>query len=163
LPRRPLRSLKEGEEYALRLLGIRDYSREEMERKITGRGLGADEARAIIGALEARGLIDDQRYARRLAAGYLREKLWGPQKVLQKLLQKGIDSNLARGLAEPSGEGGAYREGLRKILRSKLKGKDLREMMPGEKKRLADHLRRRGFFWEDIMEVLQEAGGSAEE
>jgi regulatory protein len=163
VPRRPLRSLKEGEDYALRLLGIRDYSREEMERKITRRGLGPRDAGEIIGGLEARGLIDDQRYARRLAGCYLREKLWGPQKILQKLRQKGIALDLARDLAEQSGEGGLYREGLRKILRSKLRGKGLREMSSREKKRLADHLRQRGFPWEDIVEVLQEAGGYIEE
>jgi regulatory protein len=163
VPRRPLRSLKEGEEYALRLLGIRDYSRAEMERKLTASGMGLRETQKIIGGLEARGLIDDQRYARRLAGFYFREKLWGPQKIVQKLLQKGIALELARGLTEESGEGGFYREGLKKILRSKLKGKDLREMLPREKRRMAGYLHRRGFPWEDVMEVFREAGGSTEE
>ena len=54
-------------------------------------------------------------------------------------------------------------ERLQRVLRMKLKGQVPEELLPNEKRRLANYLRQRGFFWEDIMEALQKAGGLVEE
>jgi regulatory protein len=163
MPKKLLKSPEEGEEYAFRLLGIRDYTHEEMRQKLRGKGLGDSEAGEILKKLEGRGLIDDRRYARRLAVHYSREKLWGPQQVVHKLLQRGIALDLAKEVIDQAEEDGSSRERLQKVLRLKLKGQGLEEMLPQEKRRLTRYLRQRGFFWEDIMEALQEAGGSIEE
>jgi regulatory protein len=163
MPKKLLKSLEEGEEYAFRLLGIRDYAREAMRQKLRGKGLGESEAGEILRKLEGRGLIDDRRYARRLAVHYSREKLWGPQQVVHKLLQRGIALDLAKEVIDEAEEDGSSRERLQKVLRLKLKGQGLEEMLPQEKRRLTRYLRQRGFLWEDIMETLQEAGGSTEE
>jgi len=163
MPKKLLKSLEEGKEYAFRLLGIRDYSRHEMRQKLTGRGLGEGDAEEILKKLEARGLVNDDRYARRLAVYYIRERLWGPQRVIQKLRQKGIAWELAQEVTGQAEENGSSRERLKKILNLKLKGQGRGEMSPPEKRRLANYLRQRGFLWEDIMEALREAGGSIEE
>ena len=163
MPKKLLKSLEEGEEYAFRLLGIRDHTHEEMRQKLRGKGLGDSEAGEILKKLVGRGLIDDRRYARRLVVHYSREKLWGPQRVIHKLLQRGISLDLAREVIDQAEEDGASRARLQKVLRLKLKGQGLEEMLPQEKRRLTHYLRQRGFLWEDIMEALQEAGGSTEE
>jgi len=163
MPKKLLKSQEGGEEYAFRLLGIRDYSRHEMRQKLTGRGLGGGEAEEILKKLESRGLINDDRYARRLAVFYIREKLWGPQRVVHKLRQKGIAMDLVREVTDQAEENGSSRERLQKVLSLKLKGQGLGEMLPREKRRLANYLRQRGFLWEDIMGALREAGGSTEE
>ncbi len=163
MPKKLLKSLEEGKEYAFRLLGIRDYSHQEMRQKLMGRGLGGSDAEEILKNLEGRGLINDERYARRLAVFYIREKLLGPQRVVHKLLQKGIALDLVREVTDQAEENGSSRERLKKVLRLKLKGKGLSEMLPREKQRLANYLRQRGFLWEDIMEAFREAGGSTEE
>ena len=163
MPKKLLKSLEEGEEYAFRLLAIRDYTREEMRRKLRGKGLEEREAGEILKKLEDRGLIDDRRYARRLAVFYSREKLWGPQRVVHRLLQRGIAQDLAREVVDEVEEDGSSRERLLKVLRLKLKGQGLNEMLPQEKRRLSHYLRARGFLWEDIMEALQEERGSIEE
>jgi len=163
MPKKLLKSLEEGEEYALRILGIRDYSREEMRRKVRGKGLGVNAAEEILKKLERRGLIDDQRYARRLATFYAREKLWGPQRVVHKLLQRGIAFDLVREATDQAEEDGSSRERLGRVLQLRLKGQGLKEMAPLGKRRLANYLRQRGFPWEEIMEALKESGGSTEE
>ncbi len=152
-----------GEESALRLLGIRDYSREEMRRKLTGKGFEAREVEEVLGKLETRGLIDDLRYARRLAAYYAREKLWGRQAVIHRLVRRGIEPEMARNAADLAEEEGPTRERLEKALRMKLKGKGPERMLPREKKRVISYLQYRGFLLEDIMEAFREAGGSTEE
>lgn len=152
-----------AEEIALRLLGLRDYSREEMRRKLTCKGLNPGEIEEALKKLEGRGLIDDRGYGLRLAAFYTREKLWGAQRVMERLLQKGIALELARDITDQTEEQGPARERIRRLLRLKLKGQGLNELLPQEKRRLVNHLRQRGFLWDDIMEALQEAGGSTEE
>ena len=67
MPKKLLKSLEEVKQYALHLLGIRDYSRHEMRQKLMGRGLGEDAAEEILKKLESGGLINDDRYARLIA------------------------------------------------------------------------------------------------
>ena len=163
MPKKLHTSPAEGEERALRLLGRNDYSREGMRQKLTGKGLAEGEVEAILRKLEVHGLLNDQRYASRLAAFYAREKLWGPHRLTQKLLDKGVALELAREVTQQAEEEGPSRERLRKLLRSKMKGQGLKDMNPKEKRRLASYLRQRGFLWDDILEALEKAGGFTEE
>ncbi len=163
MPSKRSKPAENGEASALRLLAIRDYSREEMRRKLMGKGLGTDEVEGILKRLEASRLIDDQRYARHLAALYAREKLWGPQRLLQTLQGKGIPSELAEEVNQQAEEEWPSRERLKRLLRIKIKAQGPRGMVPREKRRLADYLHRRGFPWEDIQEALEETGDLAEE
>jgi len=150
-------------EYAVRLLGRRDYSRQELLRKLSGKGFLPAEAEAVLEKFESLGLLDDRKLARRLADYYSGEKLWGPQKVFQKLIQRGIPAELAGDLTGGEEEGGRVRERLRKVLHLKSKGQAFHSLSPPEKRRLANYLRQRGYGWDDIWEALQETGGSLEE
>ena len=60
-------------------------------------------------------------------------------------------------------EGLATNARLRVVLGMKLKGRNLEEIFPNERRRLANYLRQRGFLWEDIQEAFREAGGFTEE
>jgi len=148
---------------ALRLLGRRDYSREEMRRKLAGRGFSPGETDGALEQFETRGLLDDRKLAHRLAGYYSREKLWGPQKIFQKLTQRGIPAGFIRDVIAAEEESGAVPERLRKALNQRMKGQDPGSLGPPEKRRLAAHFRQRGYAWDDIWEALQETGGSVEE
>ncbi len=158
MPRKRLGSREEGEASALRLLGRRDHSREEMRRKLIQRGLAGRETDEVLAKLAARGLLDDDRYARHLASLYAGEKLWGPQRIMQRLLQKGISPETAREAAGHAEEDAPSRERLRKVLRLQMKGQTMEAISPLEKRRLGDYLRRRGFRWEEILDALGEEG-----
>ncbi len=147
----------------MRLLGRRDYSHQELLRKLTGKGFLAGEVEGILAKFETLGLLDDRKLARRLVDLYCGEKLWGPQKVFQKLIQRGIPAELAKALIDGEEESGKEPERLRKVLHLKSKGQDLHSLLPEEKRRLANYLRQRGYGWNDIWEALQETGGSVEE
>jgi SOS response regulatory protein OraA/RecX len=134
-----------------------------MRRKLRARGFSAEEIEKALGWLEARDMMDDRRYAQKLAISLAREKLLGPQRVSQKLFQKGIPPELAREAMEMADELFAAAERLRTVMRMKLKGRNPEEIFPGEKRKLAGFLRQRGFSWEDIREAFQETGGFTEE
>jgi SOS response regulatory protein OraA/RecX len=98
-----------------------------------------------------------------LAFSLTQEKLLGPQRISQKLFQKGIPAELAREAMERADEALAARERLRIVMGRKLRGRSLEEIFPSERRKLASYLRQRGFLWEDIWEAFQEAGGFTEE
>ncbi len=157
------KDLQSAEEDALRLLARRDYSREEMRLKLATRGFPSAEVEDALRKLEVRKILDDVRYARRLAVALAQEKFLGPQRLRQKFFQKGIPADLtqdAMALAETTFPA---KERLGYILRRKLQGRSLEELALSEKKKLADALQRKGFLWEDIQATLDESGGLADE
>jgi regulatory protein len=163
MPSKPLKPAETAEASAIRLLGRRDYSRSELRRKLMGKGFSAGEVDGVLTQFDTRGLLDDRKLAQRLADYYSREKLWGPQKLLQKMVQRGIPVEMAREVMDQEEEGGRTPERLRAILRHKLKGRDSLSLSVREKQGLANYLRQRGYAWDDIWEALQEIGGSLEE
>jgi regulatory protein len=157
------RKTQKVEEKALLLLARRDHSREELRRKLQARAFTPEEIEKALEWLEERKILDDLRYAQNLAIFLSKEKLLGPQRVNQKLFQKGIPAELAKEAMEKADELLAARERLRIAMRKKLKDRTLEQIFPEEKTKLARYLRQRGFSWEDIWEVFQETGGLTEE
>jgi regulatory protein len=154
---------QKAEESALRLLAQRDHSREEMRRKLQARGFTPEEIEKALKWLEEREFLDDLRYAQKLAFSLAKEKLLGPQRIRQKLFQKGIPAGLVKEAVEKADETLAAGERLQIAMRMKLKGRSPEEIFPDERRKLAGYLRQRGFSWEDIREAFQETGGFTEE
>jgi regulatory protein len=151
------RIFRSAETLAKLLLSRRDYSIAEMRGKLQAQGLKDPEVEKAIQILEYQGLLNDERYAERIAESSAREKLLGPEKIRQKLIQKGISNEWVTQAIEKAEENLAAKERLRRLLESKCKNHELLE--PKEKKKVANFLYRRGYFWEDIIEALQETGG----
>jgi regulatory protein len=151
-----------AKESALRLLALRDHSREEVRCKLRAKGFDREEIEEALQTLEMRGILDDGRYAQRLAFYLAQEKLFGPQRISQKLFQKGIPADLIQQAMGKAEEGLATNARLRVVLGMKLKGRRLEQIFPNERRKLANYLRQRGFSWEDIQEAFQEAGGFTE-
>lgn len=132
------------------LIGRRAMSRANLEQKLQEKGASEAEARYAAEWLEAIGAIDDADYAA-LLANHCARQGYGPQRVKQKLFEKGVprdlwDDALAT-LPDPA-------EVIDSYLRSKRRG----ELDEKEKKRLSDGLLRRGFAWSDIRAGLNRLG-----
>ena len=135
---------------AAALIGRRAMSRANLEQKLQEKGASEAEARYAAEWLEAIGAIDDADYAA-LLANHCARQGYGPQRVKQKLFEKGVprdlwDDALAT-LPDPA-------EAIDDYLRSKRRG----ELDEKEKKRLSDGLLRRGFAWSDIRAGLNRLG-----
>jgi SOS response regulatory protein OraA/RecX len=72
---------REARDYILWLLGRRDYPRAQLERKLTGRGLAAADAKTLLDTLAEEGLF--------------REKGYGEVRTRQ-LLRKGLGASLVK-------------------------------------------------------------------
>ena len=125
------------------LIGKRAMSRASLEKKLKEKGASEADARYAAEWLEAIGAIDDAGYAALLVRHY-GEMGYGPQRVRDKLYEKGVPRELWEEALEQLPDNGGQ---IDRFLRSKLRGQ-----MPDEKtkKRLTDALLRRGYAWGDV-------------
>jgi regulatory protein len=85
---------------ALRLLGVRARSREELRRRLAQAGFEAEDIDRALSDIEAVGLIDDERFAREVAAYEMRRRSVGRRAALASLRRKGIRPDLADRVVE---------------------------------------------------------------
>ena len=132
------------------LIGKRAMSRHDLERRLQEKGASETEARYAAEWLEAIGAIDDADYAALLAQHCARQG-YGPQRVKQKLFEKGVPRELwddaLDTLPDPS-------EAIDAFLKNKVRP----PLDEQEKKRLSDALLRRGFDWSDVRAGLNRLG-----
>lgn len=141
----------------------RDHSLKELRQKLLIRKISSAEADALLQRLYAKGLLDDERYARKLALHLTAEKLLGPRRVREKLARKGIAPELLAEAAKDAEREFLPDERLKRLAQTKLKQRTLRELSLPEQKKLARFLYQRGFSWGDIQEFFHKAGGWFEE
>ena len=91
------------------LVGKRDYSARELERKLADDGYGEQVRTALVARYCELGIVDDARYG----AVYARSKLsagWGPQRIERELAHKGIELASIPGWPDEFIEGDALEE-----------------------------------------------------
>ena len=134
---------------AAELIGKRAMSSRDLQRKLQDKGASEAEARYAAEWLEAIGALNDAEYAA-LLARHCADLGYGPQRVREKLYEKGVPRELwDEAIASECGESA---EAIDAYIQAKLRGAPLDDKM---RKRLCDALRRRGFHWEDIKSALR--------
>jgi regulatory protein len=140
-------------ERALRLLGLRDRSRREIEMRLGQAGFGPEVADQTVEWLAGLGYLDDGRFA----AAYVAEKRrggWGPRRIRAELAAKGVERSvvdeavaaLEDSGSEASAEGDAA---LEDVIRRRFGGQFAADP-EGAERRLAGFLTRRGYDWDTI-------------
>lgn len=132
---------------AASIIGSRALSKRELTRRLVKKGSEEDDARAAADWLEDIGAVDDAAYAAALARHY-GGKGYGPARVREELRRRGVDRELwnqaLEELPDPA-------ETLDKLIQKRCRG-DLSD--PGERRRTADALLRRGFGWSEVKEAM---------
>lgn len=142
-------------EYALKLLTARSYTARSLLRKLTQKGIAAEDAAAVMARLESSGLIDDAKYARQ----YARSKVIGSgastRRVTQDLRRKGIADGVAKAALEQvfEDEEVDVRKNAERVARKKLAQMGNLEPLV-LRRRLFSFLARRGYELEDIKSVV---------
>lgn len=128
---------------ALRLLAVRSRSREELRRRLVRAGFEAEEVAAALDDLEAVGLVDDDRFARELAAHHLERRGSGRRAALAALRRAGVGAPVAEeALSElDRGDEEARAEALARTRASRLTRLDPETAF----RRLVSFLVRRGY------------------
>lgn len=139
---------RRAEEKALYLLEHRSHSQKELADKIS-RVTSREAAEAAAERMAELGLVNDEEYARGLAAELLVRKGYSASRTRQELLQKGIDRELAEQIVEE-----AAPDPIEKIL--ELIQKKYIRALDDEKsrRRTVAALQRLGYRWDDIRTAL---------
>lgn len=144
-------------ERALYLLGLRDYACKELEQKLYAEA-PPETAAAVVERLRQVGLLDDERYAARLARSLSEGKHYPRRRIEQELHRRGISSVLIQAaISELEGED--YEQALA-LLQKKYYNK-LND--PDSRRRVVAALARRGFSYGAIRRAMDEMGAPDDE
>ncbi len=139
---------KRAKEKALWLLSSRDHSSRELETKIK-KTSGAAAAEKAVRRMEELGLVDDEKFARRYAEELINVKHLSVKGAKYKLLEKGIDRDLADLILEEMAPD--PREHIELLIEKKYSRYLADEK--GRRKTVAA-LQRIGYSWSDIKAVM---------
>lgn len=89
---------------ALAKLSRRDHTSAELRRALSVKGYPEDAIEEALGKVTRLNLVDDLRYARRLAVQAARSGRRGPLRLIASLQQKGISTAMARAAAKEAYE-----------------------------------------------------------
>lgn len=131
------------------MLARREHARGELSFKLAAGGAGADAIERVLDALEAQGLLSEERFTEQYV-GSRRGRGHGPRRIHEELRRRGIDGAAAR---EAVGEDDAFWSEKASQARTRRFG----DAAPADRRewaRQARFLERRGFTTEQIRSAL---------
>jgi regulatory protein len=144
-------------ERGLYLLGLRDYSCHELEQKLYTEA-PPEIAAAVVERLREVGLLDDERYAARLARSLSEGKHYPRRRIEQELRRRGISNVLIQAVVSDL-DGEDFEQALA-LLQKKYYNK-LND--PDSRRRVIAALARRGFSYGAIRRAMDEMGAPDDE
>lgn len=134
---------------AMDLLGRREHSREELWRKLRSRAATPEMLEMVLDALEADQLLSDHRAAASLVRSRI-SRGWGPVRIRQELLQKGIAEDLVSIQLEAFADN--WQQRAREVNVKKFGTAPVTD--PGEKAKRIRYLQYRGFHLDTVTAVI---------
>ena len=132
---------------ALEMLDRRDYSRAELLKKLTEKGVSAEDAAEAVEYLASLGFVDDRRYASLVLRQYA-GKGYGSRRVRMELMRRGLDRNV---IDDALTEMPEQDDTLDRLLQQKLRGSFDR----ADVKKATDALVRKGYGYDEIAAALR--------
>ena len=132
----------------------RDRSQKEVEDKLDGMRMISEAKEKIIISLMQEGFLNEERFARNFVRGKFRMKKWGRKKIVMELKKREISNPIIKlGLSEIKETD--YRKTLFEL--AKKKEEQLKETDTfKKKKKLADHLLRKGYESSLVFDCVNE-------
>ena len=150
----PSEEIRNARRKAMQLLEHMDRTEKALSDRLRQAGFSERAGADAMSYVKSYGYIDDSRYARTYLAYRMETK--SRQKLIQELIQKGVDRQTAVEAWEE--EAALNQPDEREILKRTIEKKYDRDTQLDEKemRRLQGYLARRGFQFQDISGVLEE-------
>jgi regulatory protein len=147
--------LKRAKNHALRYLSYRDRSKLEVTHYLEKKEHSHPIIQQALGALIELGYINDQRFALQWGRHKINKQKLGKSRLYVELLNKGIDKEILESTLATLYEDNTEAELAAQCARKKLNSlKDVEEEK--KKRRLIQHLKRRGFSADIIYQSLKD-------
>ncbi len=142
---------------AMRLLEYRPRSRGELTRRLHQRDFDSQTISRVMDRLVELDLVNDERFARQMVQSLTRSRNLGKQAIFEKLRRAGISRELAEAVIEQ--ELADYDESQPAQQAAEKYLPRLADIEPAaQRRRLYGYLRRRGFSYEVIQQVMAAVG-----
>lgn len=142
--------------YFMKLLGRRDHARKELFTKAIRKDYPEEVINNVLDELQEKEYIDESRFAKKFASDKGKISKWGPAKIKSHLYKKGISKSVAEKSIEKAFEDEDLKETFLSLV-LKRKRRFLREEDPYKrKKKVFNHLARKGYRSSDIYNHLDE-------
>lgn len=151
--------------YALRTLGQRAHSAQELKRKLSRRAMSTADLNAALVKLREYGFADDQKFSEAFAEARLLNQGFGRLRVLRELRSKSVESGIAVKAVEQAFSGIEEEQLIEQFLARKYRRKDLSGFL-SEPKNLASAYRRlrvAGFRGNTSLSVLRRYSSKADD
>ena len=136
---------------AIALLGRRDYTAAELRTKLLSNGYTDDDVAATLEGLSQEGLIDDRRLAAAFAQTAIRVKGRGRLRIQHELQARGVD----RAIVEAVTSGVVAEDEAEAIEKVLTRKRWPAQPSPIERRRMFEHLLRRGFMPDAVARALR--------
>lgn len=149
--------------YMIKILGRRDHARKELFTKAIRKDYPKEVIEDVLDELQQKGYLNDANFADKFASEKSQLSKWGPAKIKAHLLKKGISRSVAEQSIEKAFENEDLQETFFNLV-LKRKKRFLREEDPYKrKKKIFDHLARKGYRASSIYEHLDELTKAVEQ
>lgn len=139
---------------SLRLLAASPKSRQEIKTKLESKGYSAKAIQTALSELSDQGVLDDKAYARNLLARLAHGKGSGRRQIAFELKRHGVPEPVRKDLLDSLTEG-SEKERAREL--AKLKWPQCAKLDTRKaKKKIFDHLLRKGYDFQVVRDVLDE-------
>ncbi|NTW70307.1 MAG: recombination regulator RecX [Chlorobiaceae bacterium] len=146
----PDSNLNEATVFALKLLGQRSHSRNELERKLKKKGYEVNCIEEVMEKLTRQGLLDDRVFGGEFIRSRSRQKPAGKLKIRSELRKRGVSDIIISSLVNELDTRELCRQAAEKKSRSLQRVSET-----DRKKKLEQFLHNRGFEWQDIQPVVK--------
>jgi len=147
---------EKAKETAFQLLSFRPRSAEELKRKLIKKGFSYLAIKRAIERVKELGYLDDRDYAYMFACSSIENKHWGPLRIQDALVKKGISQEIIKQTIAKIKEEYDISQVACSTLDSKFA--DLRFHQKPDKKtrnKAINYLRRKGFSWNTIFSIVK--------
>ncbi len=144
-------------EAALGALDRKERTAQELALWLKGRGFGLDEIEAALRRLFETGVVDDERFARSYAEDKRELSGWGPERIREALLRRGVPIDAIEAALASDSHGDQLGRAREILIRRARPLED-----SADRQRALEYLARRGYDYEIAYEAVRSASGVAE-
>ncbi len=139
-----------------RFCAYQERSEKEVRNKLKLLECPIDWQEDVVNALKANGFLNEERFIKAFAAGKQNMKSWGKQKILFKLLEKGISRTIAENAVQDLQQDD-YLNTLKTLMVKKWQQLE-RQRKDLPKSRLIRFVLGKGYSYEDILITMNKLG-----
>lgn len=140
--------------YLLKLLSRRDHSRKELYTKASRKDFAKSTINGVLDELEQKGYINNRKFAEKFSRDKNNLNSWGPLKIKVSLRRKGIPGEMAEQVITETFKNINLEEQLADLITKRRKHFMREDNALKRKKKIADYLRRKGYYGSDVYQHL---------